>query len=209
MSQISNWLLVDVFTVDQAAALWCNVDPKIVSPLDLSTPSEVMAIRQLLTGAIVSGDLNADSSKNVLARSGDYTSSLVTRRDLEKFAKLRKQYPAFLFDTFAPFVDPQGRLEPRPTIPASTSPPKLEADEDEWPPEFDWDSFTMEIVRIANTPDGLPDTRAELVRTMLLWFLAKYDSMPAENTVKKRISRIYRYLDLDKTQKRRFLPLFG
>ena len=209
MSQISNWLLVDVFTVDQAAALWCNVDPKIVSPLDLSTPSEVMAIRQLLTGSIVSGDLIADSSKNVLARGGDYSSSLVTRRDLEKFAKLRKQFPAFLFDTLAPFVDPQGRLERNPTIPVSTSPQKLKTNKGERSADVDWDSFTMEIVRIANTPDGLPDTRAELVRIMLLWLLAKYDSKPAESIVKQRISRIYRYLDIDKTKKNRFLPLFG
>lgn len=195
MSQISNWLLVDVFTVDQAAALWCNVDPKLVSPLDLTTPSEVVAIRQLLIGAIVSGDLTADSSQNVLARGGDYTSSLVTRVDLEEYAKLKKQYPAFLFDTLAPFADPQRKLEPRPMFPASTPPQNLNANKGGRPAQFDWDSFTMEIVRIANTPDGLPAKQVDLVIKMLVWFLSEYNAVPSESIIKDRVSKIYSYLE--------------
>jgi len=62
------------------------------------------------------------------------------------------------------------------------------------PQEHDWDGFVLEIVRVANQPDGLPDTQAELVRTMLEWFGVRYGREPAESAVKARISKIYNYL---------------
>lgn len=210
MSLASNWLLVDVLSVNQAAALWCNADPKIVSPMDLTTPSEVMAIRQMLAGAIISGDLSADSSKNIMARHGDYSDSLIKRKALEEFAKSKKQYPAFLFDTIAPFVDPRDAPEPRPMESAATSATtKGKPNKGGRPTQYDWDSFTMEIIRIADSPDGLPDTQAELVREMLSWFYEQYECEPAESTVKQRISKIYNHLNKDKTSTVGFLPHFG
>ena len=62
------------------------------------------------------------------------------------------------------------------------------------PAEYDWDSFMLEIIRRANTPDGLPDSQAELIREMLQWFTDKFGSEPAESSLKLRTSKIYKYL---------------
>ncbi|MEW9838587.1 hypothetical protein [Mesorhizobium marinum] len=66
-------------------------------------PSEVIAAEQMLISAIVSGELPADTRTNALAMIGDHSKSLVSRNDLEAFARRRSLYPAFLFDTLAPF----------------------------------------------------------------------------------------------------------
>jgi hypothetical protein len=60
---VSNWMHVDFFTVDQAAALWCGLEPSVMKPLDAGTPSEALAIKQMLTGAILSQQLPADSTR--------------------------------------------------------------------------------------------------------------------------------------------------
>ena len=56
----------------------------------------------------------------------------------------------------------------------------------------------LEIIRRANTADGLPDSQADLVRDMLEWFLAKFGSEPAESSVKLRTSKVYKYLSDEK-----------
>lgn len=63
------------------------------------------------------------------------------------------------------------------------------------PEAYDWDTFVFEIIRRANSPDGLPETRAELVRDMLEWFSLTYGKEPSESSVKSRISQIYKYLE--------------
>lgn len=162
-------------------------------------PSEIMAIKQMLTGAIVAGQLDADSSRATFSSIGNYSQSLVTRNALEEYAKSKKLYPAFLFDTLAPFVDPRDLVEPRPIISAATSQPaKTKENKGGRPVEYDWDSFTMEIIRIAQTPDGLPDTQSKLIREMLNWFQTNYEAEPAESSVKQKISKIYNYLNKDK-----------
>lgn len=62
------------------------------------------------------------------------------------------------------------------------------------PQEYDWDTFVVEIIRRANTPDGLPETQAELIRDMLTWFSETCGREPAESSVKGRIAKIYQYL---------------
>ena len=59
------------------------------------------------------------------------------------------------------------------------------------PPKYDWDAFYCEVVRIANTPDGLPEKRADLQRQMAEWFQDTYAMEPAESEIKKRVRRIY------------------
>ena len=93
----SYWMHVSVFTVNQAAALWCGIDPASIGSLFISAPSEAHATKQMLVAAIVAGELRADSSTNPLAALGDYSSSFVSRQDLEDFARKRKLFPAFLF----------------------------------------------------------------------------------------------------------------
>jgi hypothetical protein len=58
------------------------------------------------------------------------------------------------------------------------------------PPKYDWDAFAREIVRLANTPDGLPK-REELHRYMLDWCEKAWGDAPAESTVRERIARLY------------------
>jgi len=99
MAAISNWMHVDIFTVDQASALWCGFDPGKISTLDSQNPSEITAIKQMLIGGIVSKELTADSARNPLHMIGNYSESLVSREGLEKFARMKKLFPAFLFNT--------------------------------------------------------------------------------------------------------------
>ena len=40
------------------------------------------------------------------------------------------------------------------------------------PREYDWDALTIEIIRIANSPDGLPETQSELIERLLQWWTA-------------------------------------
>lgn len=60
----------------------------------------------------------------------------------------------------------------------------------------------MEIIRRANTPDGLPATQADLIRDMLQWFVETEGKEPAESAVKSRISKIYKYMDEAKNHTR-------
>ena len=58
----------------------------------------------------------------------------------------------------------------------------------------------MEIIRHANSLDGLPEKQAELVGEMMDWFSENYDTEPAVSSVKQRISNIYKYLADHKTK---------
>jgi hypothetical protein len=205
MDAVSNWMWVDIFTVEQAAALWCNFDPAELESILSRKPPELSAAKQMLTSGILSGELKADSSTNGMRIIGNYAKSLVARADLEAFARKRNLYPAFLFDTLAPFGD-QKRASPVVIAPPASSsslplpPPEpmplpiKVVNKGGRPAEYDWDSFLMEIVHRANQPDGLPDTQADLVREMLSWFSERFGAEPAESSVKQRISKIYNYL---------------
>jgi hypothetical protein len=121
---------------------------------------------------------------------------LISRADLEAFARSRNLFPAFLFDTLAPLEnrgclssDDTPRLRVIDAV-LTSSPPNRGGR----PPEHDWNTFILEIIRRANHPDGLPDTQAALVREMLAWFQSTFGKEPAESAVKERISKIYRYM---------------
>jgi hypothetical protein len=196
MTTISHWMHVDLFTVEQAAALWAGFDPARLSPADSFKPSEMIAARQMLTGAIIDRELPARAEGNPLAIINNHNSSMISRADLEAFARNRDLFPAFLFDTLAPlestggsFSDDTPRL--RAIDPVPTSPPPNRGGR---PQEHDWNTFILEIISRANRPDGLPDTQAELVREMLGWFQSTFGKEPAESAVKERISKIYRYM---------------
>lgn len=195
MVNISNWMHVDTFTIDQASALWCNLDPSVTRPFDLGTPSEVLAAKQILIGGILSGELEADSSQNRLHRIGNYSRSLVSRPNLVTYAKVKKLYPPFLFDTIAPFVENDSPFQASVTGKLETSHDNKPINRGGRPQEHDWDTFTLEVICKANSLDGLPDTQSELVKEMQTWFQANYGNEPAESSVKSRISKIYRYLN--------------
>jgi hypothetical protein len=58
------------------------------------------------------------------------------------------------------------------------------------PPKYAWDPFWIEIIRIANGIDGLPD-QADLVRLMSEWCQKTWGKEPSQSTIKEKISKIY------------------
>mgnify|MGYP003629175429 CR=1 FL=1 len=97
---LSNWALVDTFTVHQAACLWVGVDPsKQSSDRTRLEISRVTPILEMLSTAIQDHNLHVDSSRDLFASRGDFAGSRVTRNDLKAFAEGKGERPAFLFDT--------------------------------------------------------------------------------------------------------------
>ena len=64
------------------------------------------------------------------------------------------------------------------------------------PRKYDWDAFTREIIRTANSPDGLPTDpsggidRAAIQRQMLDWCAKNWLDVPADSVVRERLSKI-------------------
>jgi hypothetical protein len=208
MTLVSHWMHVDLFTVEQAAALWAGFDPARLSPAKALWPSEVVAAAQMVTAGILSGEIRANTSTNPYVLIGNHSASLVSRADLETFARKRGLFPAFLFDTLASFegtggfassrqparVQTLSALTPIPAPAALPAPNPPTANRGGRPQEYDWNSFALEIIHRANQPDGLPETPAELIRDMLAWFQTEFGREPAESSVRERISKIYRYM---------------
>jgi hypothetical protein len=141
---------------------------------------------------------------------GIFDKCSVIRTDLEVFARRKELHPAFLFDTLVPFrshephpdFDSQDTEEIGTPIPdrkvrtarskKSESPPEAPTrNKIGRPAEYDWDGFVLEIIRIADSRDGLPDRQVDLVKRMLEWFGKTQGREPAESAVKKKISKIY------------------
>ena len=64
------WLLADPITIDQAAALWCGMEP-LSGSLDITIlpmKPQLAAVRQMLVGAVSAGLLPADHSGNCSRR---------------------------------------------------------------------------------------------------------------------------------------------
>ena len=181
--------MVDTFTVEQAACLWAGVNPSKSSYSRSEAESDRLApILQLLSAAIQAGQIPADSSTNSLVLIGNYSKSLVTRDDLKALANSKGQRPTFLFDILMPDI---GREE----LPESESdlPDKSKGGR---PREYDWDALTIEIIRIANSPDGLPETQAALIEHLLQWCENAWGKQPADSSVKSRVSNIFNELGL-------------
>lgn len=62
------------------------------------------------------------------------------------------------------------------------------------PRRYDWDAFYREIIRRANTPDGLPG-RAELTTAMKQWCSEQWGAEPADSYLREHIGKIYDELD--------------
>ncbi len=195
MPDFAAWALADALTVEQAACLWVGASP---TENRLTRPTvqgdRIAAAQQMLTSAILSGNLPADTSPNALAMIGNHSKSVVTREALRAFAESKKQRPAFLFDTLLPESEEAD----------ADSSEKVDRHQSRGgrPPEYDWDAFVIEIIRIANTPDGLPEKQSELIGTMLQWCEDTWGRQPAESGAKKKISQIYNGIGLGgKSQK--------
>lgn len=188
------WSVADPLTIEQAACLWADADPSENSFLrSPQEKSQVAARMQMLSGAISKGVLKVDDSANALRVIGDHKSNLVLRETLEAFAVSIGERPAFLFNTMMPSpVDSQRKPETEPV---------QEKNKGGRRPEWNWDAMHIEIYRVANSPDGLPETQAELVRHLQIWFSQANDAEPAESEIKARVSRIYNGLGISRKLK--------
>jgi hypothetical protein len=68
--------------------------------------------------------------------------------------------------------------------------PKVKAPGGGRPPKYDRDAFNREVVRLANTPDGLPD-RARLMKHMAQWCVDTWGDQPSESLLREWMSKIY------------------
>jgi hypothetical protein len=59
--------------------------------------------------------------------------------------------------------------------------------------KFRWDEFWVEVCRIANTPDGLPEKR-ELNQHMLKWAASNWPEPPDDSTIRAKTAKLYRVL---------------
>jgi hypothetical protein len=59
-------------------------------------------------------------------------------------------------------------------------------------PKFNWDRFWVEIVRIANMTDGLPEDGEELYRCMADFCTTKFGDPPSETTIRDKLAMLYR-----------------
>ncbi len=193
MPDFAAWALVDAFTVHQAACLWVGAEPAQTDAArriwgKTAELDRIAPVKQMLSAAIRAGELPADTSANPMAMIGDHSNTLVTREALRAFAKSKKQQPVFLFDTLLPERTEAGgdNSEEVDRQPSRGGRPE----------EYDWDAFVIEIIRIANTPDGLPEKQSELLGTMLYWCEETWGKQPAQSTAKDKISKIYNGLGL-------------
>ena len=56
-------------------------------------------------------------------------------------------------------------------------------------PTWDWDAARREMMRLANSPDGLPEPQAEIEKHIAKWFVTKTRSHPAESTIRVFIGK--------------------
>lgn len=56
-------------------------------------------------------------------------------------------------------------------------------------PKWDWESANRELIRLANSPDGLPYPQAALERHFADWFTAKFRNCPGESTIRDFIAK--------------------
>ena len=62
-------------------------------------------------------------------------------------------------------------------------------------PKYAWDEFWREVVRVANTPDGLPQKQADLESHMLRWCQRSWDDEPGLSTIREKLNKLEPYLD--------------
>ena len=67
------------------------------------------------------------------------------------------------------------------------------------PRKYDWDAFHREVIRLANLPDGLPETQAELERQMAAWCNLNWDGEPSEGVLKEKVRLIFQHVRADQS----------
>lgn len=60
------------------------------------------------------------------------------------------------------------------------------------PPKYKWDEFYLELIRLANTPDGLPEKQADLERHMAEWCALAWGQEPAPSVIRSKLAPLYK-----------------
>jgi hypothetical protein len=99
---LAAWVDVEELTVWQAACLWTGILP--TGRDELPPPAQTVVARRLamLSGAIVTGELQVNSKTSPSAIDGNYERSIVARSGLLAYAKAHGHRPEFLFPRRAP-----------------------------------------------------------------------------------------------------------
>jgi hypothetical protein len=80
--------------------------------------------------------------------------------------------------------------DPHDTEPAtSTAGPKPAKNRGGRPRVYNWDEFWLEVVRLANTPDGLPD-EGDLSKHMRDYMDANFDNPPSDRSIQEKLQLI-------------------
>jgi hypothetical protein len=73
--------------------------------------------------------------------------------------------------------------------PALKAPPKNVGGR---PTQHDWDAVWIEIVRLANTPDGLPERNK--LQNHLAEFVSAWAKVPDDRALREKLARLYKQL---------------
>ena len=115
----------------------------------------------------------------------DFEESSAIARTGAGFLHIRVLDPAAPDDEFSP---------PRAPSTSTSQPQKNPGGR---PDKYDWERMWIEVVRIANTPDGLPARPVLmdlLYDKMIEW---GWEPLPSESALKKKLSRLYNSLNLN------------
>lgn len=174
------WCFADAFTVDQAAFLWCGLEPFPKYHFSNSqTPQGFEAVKQGLIAAIELKTLSAQKQFSAFRTDGE---ALVFRDALKAYAESKKVYPAFLFDTVAPITNENNSIKNKGGAPA----------------EYEWDKVFAGVVWNADL-NNLPKTLDALTLEMIQFVENGYSfqvkdsapkKAPSETTMKDRLRPI-------------------
>lgn len=64
----------------------------------------------------------------------------------------------------------------------------VDANKESQPPKFNWDQFWLEVVRIANTTEGLPADRGELHRRMVDFCVTGFSDPPGAAAIRDKLA---------------------
>jgi hypothetical protein len=56
------------------------------------------------------------------------------------------------------------------------------------PPTYDWGAALREFVRVTNTPDGLPEKQADMIRHLQEWFMRTEGREPSKSMIESHVS---------------------
>jgi hypothetical protein len=76
------------------------------------------------------------------------------------------------------------------SVKVSPAAPSADPGKESRPPKFNWDQFWLEVVRIANTADGLPEDRGELQRRIVDFCVTRFSDPPGAAAIRDKLAML-------------------